>query len=675
MKRADDSTLGTEPAKRRRVSDGEETSASDESDVDADCSEGHAASAARVAEGDGDGADDGMGTGRTALPNDTARVDCGAVFASARGAVEASFVRGAGKQARKHQADAVAKLLSLIWLDQRAAQTRPINYLIQHAAGTGKSLTIAALALSLLSFTPAGSVITRTGPADTMDDAAEGEAIGGSADRGALSGGRAQGGEAAGERVFSTVLVLTDRLQLDKQLGDTVESMLAAHGESLVRCSTSAELDAALAGPPGNCPRAVLSTLQKFAGLEAKGRDAAGAVKQAHASPALQALLHDGGGGGRIAVIADEAHRSHGASTSLAMNRILGGRSGQSPRLTFIGFSATPSHTALRLFGVNRRGKQGPEFAPAHCYSMAEAVRDGLVHDVLAHYSCVSASFAAAPPPPQPGAAAAHPTRAAQGSGDAVRARDTSVPETPPFPRGKCSGAREVECKAALVALHFGRLLAAEAGRFVSGGKVDARARFQPRGMLVCRRRGLYSLCVNLRHANAMHVNFTQQVCRSRADVVAYTRCLRHLLAGTPKSPQSLPQSATARLETRLESATAREHLVQRLRDGSGGGGGGGGGHAGVQVAEALVPGGDVCVEWSVYGAFSGEVGGDDADGGVATECSLNAGQGCLETAELLVVCNKLETGFDEPRIAAMYVDRCLASARCVQVCSTPRVA
>ena len=82
-----------------------------------------------------------------------------------------------------------------------------------------------------------------------------------------------------------------------------------------------------------------------------------------------------------------------------------------------------------------------------------------------------------------------------------------------------------------------------------------------------------------------------------------------------------------------------------------------------------------MCVEWSVYGAFSGEVGEDDgAHGGVATECSLNAGQGCLETAELLVVCNKLETGFDEPRIAAMYVDRCLASARCVQVCSTPRV-
>ena len=490
MKRADVSSLGTEPTKRRRVSDGEETSASDASEDawdHADCCEGPAPSAARVAEGDGDGADDGMGTGRTALPNDTARVDCGAVFASARGAVEASFVRGAGKQARKHQADAVAKLLSLIWLDQRAAQTRPINYLIQHAAGTGKSLTIAALALSLLSFTPGGSVITRTGPAVTMDDAAAGEAIGGSADGGALSGGRAQGGEAAGQRVFSTVLVLTDRLQLDKQLGDTVESMLAAHGQSLVRCSTSAELDAVLAGPPGSCPRAGLSTLQKFAGLEAKGRDAAGEVKQAQASPALQALLHDGGGGGRIAVIADEAHRSHGASTSLAINRILGGRSGQSPRLTFIGFSATPSHTALQLFGVNRRGKQGPEFAPAHCYSMAEAVRDGLVHDVLAHYTCVSASFATA-----------HPARAAQGSGDSVRARDTSVPETPGSARGRCSGAREVECKAALVALHFGRLLAAQQNErsFGFGGRVDG-ADFRPRGMLVCRRRGLCSLRVS----------------------------------------------------------------------------------------------------------------------------------------------------------------------------------
>ena len=157
-----------------------------------------------------------------------------------------------------------------------------------------------------------------------------------------------------------------------------------------------------------------------------------------------------------------------------------------------------------------------------------------------------------------------------------------------------------------------------------------------------------------------------QQVCRSRADVVAYTRCLRHLLASAAGSASKSPQSATARHLT-------RQHLVQRLRDG---GGGGGGEHTGVQVAEALVPDGDVSVEWSVYGAFSGEVvdGVDGVtDGGVATECSLNGGKGCLQTAELLVVCNKLETGFDEPRIAAMYVDRCLAAARCVQVLHSGR--
>ena len=70
-----------------------------------------------------------------------------------------------------------------------------------------------------------------------------------------------------------------------------------------------------------------------------------------------------------------------------------------------------------------------------------------------------------------------------------------------------------------------------------------------------------------------------------------------------------------------------------------------------------------------VFGAFSGDVMTSGGEGCVWTEASLNR---CaeLDSAELLVVCNKLETGFDEPRLAMMYVDRHLAGARCVQVLS-----
>ena len=71
-----------------------------------------------------------------------------------------------------------------------------------------------------------------------------------------------------------------------------------------------------------------------------------------------------------------------------------------------------------------------------------------------------------------------------------------------------------------------------------------------------------------------------------------------------------------------------------------------------------------------VFGAFSGDVMTSGGEGCVWTEASLNRRAAELDSAELLVVCNKLETGFDEPRLAMMYVDRHLAGARCVQVLS-----
>lgn len=78
--------------------------------------------------------------------------------------------------------------------------------------------------------------------------------------------------------------------------------------------------------------------------------------------------------------------------------------------------------------------------------------------------------------------------------------------------------------------------------------------------------------------------------------------------------------------------------------------------------------------EFRVFGAFSGDVTasphGVSRDGCVWTEASLNRRDADLDSAELLVVCNKLETGFDEPRLALMYIDRHLTGARCVQVLS-----
>ena len=68
------------------------------------------------------------------------------------------------------------------------------------------------------------------------------------------------------------MIILTDRLQLDRQLGDSVEKVLGAHDVQLLRCSCSAELQRAL--DRDSCekntshrPRAILTTLQKFVSI------------------------------------------------------------------------------------------------------------------------------------------------------------------------------------------------------------------------------------------------------------------------------------------------------------------------------------------------------------------------------------------------------------------------
>ena len=133
-------------------------------------------------------------------------MDCGLFYHRARRAADEAFLVGAKTEARPYQSDGVAKLVSLIWLDQLAAHTRPINYLVQHAAGSGKSLTIAVLALTLLNLKH--DAFTTSAGQRKSDSK-----VGGGVD--------VMGSDDGGSGLFSTVLIITDRLQLDRQLGDT----------------------------------------------------------------------------------------------------------------------------------------------------------------------------------------------------------------------------------------------------------------------------------------------------------------------------------------------------------------------------------------------------------------------------------------------------------------------
>lgn len=233
---------------------------------------------------------------------------------------------------RYHQLDVVRKLIS------SAGKEGPgNNYLIQHSAGSGKSNSIAWTAHRLASLH------------DKKD-----------------------------KKVFSSVVVVTDRKVLDQQLQNTIYQF--EHKDGVVRKidqNSSQLADSLTSGTP-----IIITTLQKFPFVIQK----VGALKDR-----------------TYAVIVDEAHSSMGGQTASEMKGVLGDQEesyeyessedallreidkrGPQKNLSFFAFTATPKYKTLEVFG--REGIDGkPE--PFHLYSMRQAIEEGFILDVLEHYT------------------------------------------------------------------------------------------------------------------------------------------------------------------------------------------------------------------------------------------------------------------------------------------------
>ncbi len=243
---------------------------------------------------------------------------------------------------RYHQLQAVRQLVA-----SAKAEGPGNNYLVEHSAGSGKSNTIGWLAHRLASL-------------HTDDN----------------------------ERVFDSVVVVTDRLVLDQQLQDTIYQF--EHKQGVVERieGSSQELYAALT----NARPIIITTLQKFP----------------HVTRHLEKLTGEAGAAfptRRCAVIVDEAHSSQGGDAAAALKGVLGGEDlkqraredaasnddadlealyremaarAQQPNLSFFAFTATPKHKTLKFFG--RDG------TAAHRYTMRQAIEEGFILDVLSHY-------------------------------------------------------------------------------------------------------------------------------------------------------------------------------------------------------------------------------------------------------------------------------------------------
>jgi type I restriction enzyme R subunit len=254
---------------------------------------------------------------------------------------------------RYHQLRAVRRLVA-----DAATQGVGHNYLIEHSAGSGKSNTIAWLAHRLSSL-------------HTLAD----------------------------HRVFDSVVVITDRLVLDKQLQDTIYQFEHRQGVVLKINSDSRQLARALEdGVP-----IIITTLQKFPFVsqqllrmaEERGDTASGLLPTR-----------------RYAVIIDEAHSSQSGETATELKGVLGGEDmleaarreaqeegrpdllelyrsmaqrGQQANLSFFAFTATPKYKTLAVFG---RGGE-----PYDRYTMRQAIDEGFILDVLRNYTTYKAYY------------------------------------------------------------------------------------------------------------------------------------------------------------------------------------------------------------------------------------------------------------------------------------------
>lgn len=248
---------------------------------------------------------------------------------------------------RYHQLDAVRCLTE-------AAQVEGVghSYLVEHSAGSGKSNTIGWLAHRLASLHDSGN-----------------------------------------QRVFDSVIVVTDRVVLDQQLQDTIYQFEHKRGVVEQIDERSRQLAEALE----NAVPIIITTLQKFPFV----------------SRQLMKLAEERGEQGtgtlpsrRCAVIIDEAHSSQGGETATDLKEVLGGRGlreearqfaakegredmeelfrsmakrGRQANMSFFAFTATPKHKTLAVFGRNGES--------IHRYTMRQAIEEGFILDVLRNYT------------------------------------------------------------------------------------------------------------------------------------------------------------------------------------------------------------------------------------------------------------------------------------------------
>ena len=432
---------------------------------------------------------------------------------------------------RYHQWAVVSTLLNTMDIEGTGEK-----YLIQHSAGSGKSNSIAWLSHQLASkhYYTNHPELYKT----------------------------------SGDKVFDSVIVITDRTVLDSQLQDTIyqfdhnEGMIARVNREEAQGSKSKQLAAELKAGTS----IIIVTIQTFPHV-------------------LEAIRHDSTLAGRsFAVIADEAHSSQTGTTARKLREVLmveqldddqqldsedmlrlslEARQG-SNNISYFAFTATPKAKTLELFG-RRPEPDEPASAtnkpqPFHVYSMRQAIEEGFILDVLQNYTSYKVAYQLD-----------HANPAAD---------------------------REVDSRKAST-------------------KIAKWVRLHPE-------------------------NIAQKV---QIIIEHFNSKIKHLLGGEAKAMVV----TSSRLEAVRYKLAFEKYVHQQ----------------GYNNINAMV-------------AFSGEVNDPDLPNQPFTETNMNPNlrgrdmRKAFDTQDyqVMLVANKFQTGFDQPKLVAMYVDKPLKGVECVQTLS-----
>lgn len=406
---------------------------------------------------------------------------------------------------RYHQLNVVRKLV-----DHAARCGVGHTYLIQHSAGSGKSNSITWAAYQLIETYPASQQVAN--------------------------------GRSIEQPLFDSVIVVTDRRLLDKQLRDNIKEFSEVKN-IVAPAHKSSELKSALE----NGKKIIITTIQKF--------------------PFIVDGIEDFSDK-RFAVIIDEAHSSQSGSAHDNMNRAMGQDDEEDNQdkilkaiksrkmrgnASYLAFTATPKNSTLEKFGEKQ---EDGSFQPFHLYSMKQAIEEGFILDVLANYTTYKSYYEI----------------------------EKSIAENPQFDTQKAQK------------------------------KLRA------------------------------YVERSQQTIDIKAEIM-----LEHFISQVVNAKKLKGKAKGMVVTQNIETAIRYHKAIARLLEAQG------------NSFKTLV-------------AFSGV---KEVDGIEYTEAEIN-GFSESETKDkfdtdeyrLLVVANKYLTGFDQPKLCAMYVDKKLASVLCVQTLS-----